>query len=771
MPTTLPIVESELGPSVDVLYRAIGSIDIVSGVKTTGLQSIDIKSQTNKPALQSIDVGRDTTRKSLSSISVDRFSLVKALQSIDIVNGDSFVILVDVLQEELAGPNLGSYGQVDINAQLLVNDVEVPIKSFSFNVPTGKLGSTLNCVLANPSVTTVPAGASIEFNLVVTLNGTPHYYNLMTDGKLQERSNSIKYKGGQNDGSIDEVSFGATDVIADKFGLAPRRPVIMFDPSRVNIHEINTRQQDAIRQENGSVILPVVEPIVGLSMRQIISRAYTGSGGYGFITSFSPGYLAGTEWGSLMVQAGTNQQGCGFDNIITNIPDYRVRRADFTIEGGWHNGAQPCLAMYDPLYFVQGSKLFIIDVDRALPFGATPHLLTLGDHKSLSEHIAFKPDTNAVLLTYQYAANDPSEDPARQIREVFKETTDEAGVAGDADYTKTVTRRWDYELYLPDEPTNVLLTLPKSIEVDSYQTFGYYTTDGTSFIYTDYGARIVHSETTEYTYENELLVNTEKVTKGLLTCGSVRDMSLIDLEREVTHIIWTDDPYNPGNKLQDRVITDISGLVVIIDNAETETVSSPIGDQTVSRPVSVLLAQASGVITTDSLFHMTNMVPLVCIRKTLHRIADNQFNVNVVEVDYLNNTVKRSYADPVTGTNSTSQYGSKSRTILLRDTDSETAIGPRIPASVNAYELPRTRALELGHNAMKRIKNPLQQLPIDLPGVDFVIARGSIVSGQRRSGAYTTNYFVTGYSITGQNLGKQGHRINQSLEAIELLTV
>lgn len=768
MPTTLPIAESELPPSREVLYKSLGSIDIVSGSLDPSLSSLDITSETERSSLASIDIVRDTLRASLSSISIGSFSLAKVLQSIDIVNGDSFVILVDVLQEELAGPNLGSYGQVEINAQLLVNGVEVPIKSFNFNVPTGKLGSTLNCVLADPSVAPVPAGASIEFNLVVTLNSVPHYYNLMTDGKLQERSNNIKYKGGQNDGPVDEVSFGATDVIADKFGLAPRRPVIMFDPSRVNIHEINTRQQDAIRQENGAVILPVIEPIVGLSMRQIISRAYTGSGGYGFITSFSPSYLAGTEWGSLMVQAGTNQQGCGFDSIITNIPDYRVRRADFSIESGWHNGAQPCLAMYDPLYFVQGSKLFIIDVDRALPFGALPHQLTLGDHKSLSERIAFKPDTNAVLLTYQYAANDPSEDPSRQQREVFTEHTDESGSISDEGYSKTTTRRWDYELFLAEEPTNVLLTLPKSIEVETQQMITTSAIVDDEIVATVHGVRTTHQEVTDYVYENELLVNSHKVTKAIVSAGVGASMVLIDVENENTHIIWTDDPYNPGNKLQDRVITDVEGAVMA--SSEIETVETPSGPIEISRRFPILLAQSSGILGVDNIVNL-DMVPISSIRKTLHRLSDNQFNVNVVETDYLNNTVKRSYADPVTGTNSTSQYGSKSRTILLRDLDSETAIGPRIPASVNAYELPRVRALELGRNAMKRIKNPLQQMPIDLPGVDFVIARGSIVSGQRRSGAYTTNYFVTGYSITGQNLGKQGHRINQSLEAIELLTV
>src|SRR5690606_20550096 len=154
-------------------------------------------------------------------------------------------------------------------------------------------------------------------------------------------------------------------------------------------------------------------------------------------------------------------------------------------------------------------------------------------------------------------------------------------------------------------------------------------------------------------------------------------------------------------------------------------------------------------------------------RKVLRKGNSAQLDVEVVEIDILNNTLQRSITEPVTGDTSTDPYETKSRTILLRDLDSEAEIGPRVPVSVNAFELPRTRALELGQRTLRRLKNPLMVMPVTFPSVLFAIDRGSVISGQTRDG-YTTDHFVTGLSINGDSLGTEGHRIMQTIDSVEL---
>lgn len=762
MPTTIPIEGATESPSSTVYYAARSSMDITDIDLYPAFESVDIISESVGIGLESIDIHADGTAIGLSEISIDNYSTYRVPQSIEVVSGDSFVILADLLAENLSGTNLGSFGFWEINAELKVNGDVVPIKSFDYQVPSGRLGSILNVRLARPDVSLVPAGAEIDFRLIVQVGGVESSYPLIANGKLQEREFRISYRGGQNAGPDDEVSFSSLDVISDKFGLAPRRPVVMFNPQRVRYDEVKVRNDQMVRDEHGRRIRPIVEPVNGLTMKMVLDRAYTDRGGFGFISAGSWGSYT---WGGDVGTSGTEQNGCGFDAVVTNIQNYKVRRVDFTLEGGWHSGAQPVVAMYTPIYFVRDNVLFILDVERPLPVGISGHPIPLASHKVLSQRIEFKPDTNAVLLTYQYNGNDPNEDAQRQVREVFNdEVIDEQGTKGQAGYSKTTVRRWDREYYMSDAPDDVLDTFPLRSETNTEQTIMFYDTDGNEI-----GGhnRITHRETIEYQYEDDLKIRHIKtIDASIVDPGAGFAVDLVPIIREECNISWMEDPNNAGMKLQERSTTVVYGVCAYNPDA-TETLVDESGEILFSRMYPVLLAQSSGLL--EEGWQLTGgYIPMSTVRMTLHKGKGNQFDVEVVEIDHINNTVQRSFTEPTTGTNSNDPFEAKSRTILLRDLDSEAEIGPRIPVGVNAYELPRLRAISLGRRVLYRMKNPLNTLPIQLAGVDFAIDRGSVVSGEQREDGYTSEHFVTGYTINGANLGKKEHRISQSLETIEI---
>lgn len=764
MPITSPIFGAEMSPSETVTYCARGSVGVISPSLDYVLSSVDVLSDsrdTARTAINSITASRKFP--TLTSLSVGNVFINPVFRSANIVAGDSFMILADILALILSGTNLGSYGYYDIQPELKVNGTEIAIKSFQYQVPTGKLGSILNITLARPDPSVVPAGANIRFALKVVSGGAHADYVLVDNGKLQERDYTISYQGGNGGGPNDEVTISSLDVIADKFGLAPRRPVTMFDPRRVRYDDVNIKVEQMTRDSHGSPILPLIEPVYGLSMHQILQRACTGIGGSGFISPLSHSFLTGVSWGHLVSGPHTDQTGCGFSSMITNIPDYPVRRADFTLEGGWFDGAQPTVAMYAPVYFVHDGRLFIINVDALLPYGITPHIVSLAEHKSLSEHLVYKPDANAVLLTYQYNGNDPSEDGGKRSRDVFTETVEsEAEVEMDAPgYYKISTRRWDREFYFASNPTEVLDTLPLSAYTETQQAFTYYSTDGTPVFTT---VRVSHTERIDYLYEGDLKIRHIRETEAAIATPNDRFIiKLFTVEREECNISWTEDPNNPGAKLQSSVRTDITGRCAF-DPDNTESVDD--GANEFVRMIPVLLAQSSGIL--GDAWIISDMVPIKSIRENLRNMKGSQYDVEVIEVDLINNTHKTSYTNPVTGSVRNDPYQAKSRNILITDPVSEAAIGPRIPIGLNAYELPRARAIELANRTLYRFSHPLINLPITLAGVDFVIARGSVIKGQKRSG-YTGNYFVTGYSINGTNLGKKGHRVSQTIEATELL--
>jgi len=709
----------------------------------------------------------EETYGSYASIGIRTVEDYGAFGQVEISFGDSFLIMADVLAASIAGVTGGEYGALEINARLTVNNVVVPITSFGYQAPTGRLGSLLNVRLSKPDINQIPDGASVKFELLVTTPSGVQAIKLIDNGKLSGKDFRITYRGGTDGRPQDEVNMSALDVISDKFTLAPRRPVVMFDPIRVKITDVETSIADAIRTEAGAPIMPILEPYAGLTMKQVLQRAYTTAGGTG-ITTIDAWILATmTRIAHLLGTSNDATTGIGFAAVVTNIPNYNVRRADFTMEGGWHGGAGPVVGMYSPLYFVENNTLFIIDPEKPLPFGYTPRLITLAKHKSLSQSTPYKPESNAVLLTYQYSAED---EPDRTYYiDRTTESTDENGAFGSAGYSSVMTRRTVREFYITGDPLNIVSEVEKSIVVETRQAITWTTKDENETV-TEIvvsASALTHKETTDFRYQGDLLMGHRKVVEGCIYVGSQKQVFTQTILIEDASISWADDPLSPGRKVQKSTRTTVDGVCFLAEDPEVVAGENADGEE-IYRLYPALLAQSSGVVAQDAV--LIGMRPITTTTETLKHIKGNQYEVAVVVTDHLNNTVKRSVTSPRTGGTGTDPYAVRSRTILLRDLVSEAAIGPRLPTSVNALELPREQALSLGKTILKRLLNPLRAMPLDLPGVDFAINRGSVLQGQTRTGQ-TLNYFVTGYGISGNNLGKQGHRISMSLETTELLAL
>lgn len=752
--------------TVTITGAAFGSLDAGDRSLYDAFQGLDVLSESNvQRGIGGLQVSHLSDYEFLSSMDVGLGEHFSNFKSLDITSGDSFMMLIDVIQQELSGTNSGTTHAVEINAVFKVNNVEVPIKDFSFQRPTGKLGSILNVTLADPDPTIVPVGASIKFQLEV--NG--EFYTLLDNGKIQEKDYSVTVSGG---GPDDEVTVGSLDVMADKFTLAPRRPVIMYDPSRVDFSEVKLDVDNMPRDRTGKVIRPVIEPVSGLTMKQILLRAYTGAGGGPFVSFMPHVYYLTRGWSNTMLHTpGNDQIGCDFSGVVTNIPNYRVKRADFSITGGWHDGAQPVVAMFNPLYFTEVGSLFIIDVDRPLNYGINPKQIPLSEHKSLSERISYRPDSNAVLLTYQYSADDPNENPRRMQREVILAPEREPqGTEGQPGFVETTTRRTVIEFFMADEPDTVIASLDKRIEITTEQTVSWpIYNPGTETILDTVvqNRRVTQVETINNIYEGDLKVGHTREIQSVIKIPSEHTLELIVAERTSGTIHWVEDPLNPGTKIQAKSREYVEGLCYYA--VERETLNDG-GEIEIVRRYPMAQAEASGLVVEGEVtLDIHNMVPLRTTIQTLRLIKSGQYDVEQTVIDHLNNKVSRSFVEPTTGSSSANTYETRSREVLFRDYDSEAEIGPRIPTGLNSYELPREMAYELAERTLRRLSDPLMTQPMTLPGVDFSLSRGSVVTGEKRSG-YGGIFIVTGDTIVGQNLGRQGHRIFQTLETLELLS-
>lgn len=773
MPLTVPIEGGAEAAYVPVIYPAFASIEIGSGASYPAASSIDITAESVYDAYSSAEVEKLTQKQVASSIDIVNVTTDQMTQAVEVIAGESFMILADVLSFELLASSLAENAHVFTNGLLKIDGVTTPIKRFNFQKPTGSLGSLLNVTLADPDIDSIPLGAEVYFALVI--NGLE--YPLMTLAQITDESLEIKYRGGKNDGPIDEVTFGSLDVMSDKFTLSPTRSVVMFDPRRVQYDDVRVDPENAVRGEDGRIILPTIEPVNNLTMKKILARAYTGSGGSAFANVMHPSELSTQAWSRLYLAS--PQTGCGFDRVITNIKDYDVRQADFDLRSGWHDGAQPCIAMYAPMYFVKGNDLVILDVDQPLPYGVTPYDVKLSYHKSLSFRRTRAADKNQVIVTYQYMGNDPYEADVKLSRDVVKDeevlvdTEAEGGPAeGEEGYMRQVLNETVREWYMALTPDDILDTLPLRTVTTTVQTVVVRDSDGsTNFA----GTMTTSTETIEHQYYGNLKTGHTRTLETRLftpvTLASRNESTMIIAEIERCNITWTDDPAKPGVKLQDRVtITLDEQCVVNVDEPQIMYVEDTDYDHYPLIPLTE--ANLGGFVNYEDGWRLVaSRTKSKTQTRVLRRRRANQYDVLVTDVDHLNGGgAKRSIAQPVIGNVSHNQFQVRSRSILLQNEASIAEIGARVPETVNCYELPRVRALELGQRRLLRLADPLRNMPIDLPVPDLALDRGSVIRGQTRDG-YEGNFIVTGLSITGEGLGRdKEHKIFENLECLELLS-
>lgn len=676
----------------------------------------------------------------------------------DVRNGASFFILADVVEADPVGevgdPPAGYYTGQFITGRLFVNGDEVDISEFDYDKPRDKLGARLNLTLTYPSLQPVPLRATLRFDLVVEFRGVERTYTLVDQGRLGGRDISISL--GQGRRPADEATVAGVDVLQDKFSLRPTRPVVLYDSDRVTYNEVEVQQRDAVHFEDGTPIMPVLEPHANLTMLKVLERAFTNRPGSWGVRGMTSGLRAqlGLRYGLVSGHGTTFEDvGLGFERVVTNIPDYPVKRADFTIEGGWKDGADPFVAMYNPAYFVRANWLYVMDTERVLPYGVVPRPVTVDDYTLLSLSWPYKDFRNAVLLTHMAEAD---ETEVFYTSRVETPEAQESGRFGEAGYSKTETSIRIKEARLLGDPGVILAEFVESVETKTYVDYGY-------------GAILSHREIEQTTYQNDMKVGHDKRVYGLVTVGREKSLTLREVLREVCAITWNENPLEPGSYTQARNDTLVTGLVYLSD--ETQKVLTPEGEKEVPIKVPALYAQKSGFITDDGTLEEGR--PIKRITEVLRQGRGNQVDVQTTVIDFLTGTIDRSTTQPRTGSRATSNINARQVTTLLFEKDGpngETAVGPRIPEPVNAGELPRDRALELGHRILDSLTSPTAVKRLNISGADVTLERGSVIRAFMRDGTPAGDFMVLGYGIKGTNLGRKGHNVVMSVEGVELPT-
>ena len=273
----------------------------------------------------------------------------------------SITIFVDILDSAIVASQNSNMRR--FSARLLVDGVEVPIRQATLEAQKGSLGSELRVVLARADTSQVTFGASITFQIGLWADGDWIWIPLVAGGRLSSLENSIRNDAG---GPADEVSISTLDVIADRWNRAPRAPIHLYDSLQLSAPDQSQIASQRIEIQTGGVILPVNTPIPGMTLRNVLTKAYV--------------------------------DGVGFSSVVTNIPDFPVAEADFTLDGGFDAGVRPLLTLFAPLLFERNNVLFIIDPDGPLPSGFTPRPFPQSLIRELTDSTPQHEPVNAILL-------------------------------------------------------------------------------------------------------------------------------------------------------------------------------------------------------------------------------------------------------------------------------------------------------------------------------------------------------------------------------------
>lgn len=614
-----------------------------------------------------------------------------------------FTFLVDVVDSAVTAAQAGNIRRY--TARLLADGVEVPIRRAELNAPKETLGMELSLTLVKPLVGQVTTAHSLTFQIGLWTGSSYTYVTMIQGGKLLSRGNSIKNDQGL---PADEVTLQVVDVVADRWNRAPRQPVYLYDPNLVDPPSSTEVAQQRIQLLGDGYISQVNVPITGMRLSNVLSRAYV--------------------------------TGCGFSEVRSNIPNFPVTEATFTLDGGYDGGVRPLLELFTPVFFERDNVLYVIDPDAPLPAGFPPRDLVQSSVQAVSDNFPQREPVNAVLVTMRGL-----DDGGEFTTERLDQEHSEEGLFGTPSFTETDTTRRIREYRTFAEPLVVVREEEVSQEA--------------SVVDWQFNPIEQSTMTKHFDSMGRLTGYTKALDRRLPDMDNDGVPAfLANVLREEQSIVYRPNPLNPLEDVQDRVVTVQSGLVLVDD-----------GNPYLENPYRIPLTEAhiSGYLDPDGDMHVETMD----IRTTTEqfRVRGEQVDVEVRVIDHLANTPSRTTSTSRPGVVTINRRKQASdRTVLV--TVPGTDLTSRRAKSFDAGDLPGDVAIALAQRMLSRLNNPPREAQVIPAFPDLAIRRGTVLRVRARQNAVLGDYIVLGFTLTIEAYSQDaGVQASMQLTGRELL--
>lgn len=622
-------------------------------------------------------------------------------------------------------------------ARLIVDGTEWPVTDYEYEKPEDTLGAILKVTLADVGLS-VSRDAVVSFDVGVTVDGVTSWNSLMKDGVLAGSVAVIKAGG-------DTLDITSINAIGDRWNLATRQPVTYYDPAKLDLSLERGPARYDLFDETGNPIIAKRVPIRSLDLKQVLQFAFV--------------------------------KGCGFADVITNIPNYPVRRFDVTVQTNFRKAAARHVDFFKPKVFADdAATLWIIDPDAKLPAGyaATARKLPIKHYIENEQTTPVRQIVNALLFTYRFDdPNNGDEFPANATDRTVTTSTEAATpskrnaiIASQWTHVVTTTHYKDFHDDASN-PQRVTRSIPWKTERRTYtRNHDEITLEMEHTIQTDY-----------YTRNFTLLTGYDKVvSRRLQLPGQSPDILLnptqigtepmvIECINEFQRTQWDESQYNPDVMIKVNSRTWREGLV-LTEGAITGTTPEGLTLFDVVSKQPLTEANLNRNVGNDVL-QFVQWEPIETTVELWRDTGTNQVEVFRVIKDELTGIVRDDSSTQAIADRQVDLTSYLTNTELLTNAESEARFGPREPLALDAGDVPYSIARPVADRFLEREGQPAAERRFVLNIYDAGLAPGAVRLVYTRD-EDPQMFIITSMKENGSKLGTLESDIAQSAGGVKV---
>lgn len=567
-----------------------------------------------------------------------------------------------------------------LRSRLMVDGIAVPLESFTYTEDANSLNVQLSGVLADINDRTkITPYAEITFD-IGTWDGADWVWQTLLDIGQANSTNHIFTR------ERDTFSFVGKPAEQAKLAQTPPENLVIYDATR---ETLSVDDFEPIPDTGGNLHYTELVPVYGLWVHQLFNLIFVNR--------------------------------CGFDSVQTNLPNWRITRADFQAGTSYMATIGGIIGMFSPFFRVVGNTLWITDATAGIPSGfPAPRQIKLSDSAQL-EIASEIEKLDAVLLTYSTNRANYSYAVNRTETDIPEDVSNPA-VKQTSNITRTIK-----EYYRAENPFTPVDEDLISVEE---QQFVQMAGQGTTMIY-----EAVENYSYDATGTPKSRVRTES---RLLPDIRIEEQPEVMLETKVVTEEWKykPNPFRPGSKYQ-RSHSVVEQALLVVDDT----------NQRLGQPYKegyVEAFQAGNI--TESMSVSTE--PIRTFVEKTKPLRDGRCKVERTETDILNRVVNSSESQTSVGEISISGLVKEQKQLYVLKDDISVRSTEKV-ISLNGGEVPLNTLIPLARRILEQRQNRNASLNDTLAVFDLSVEKGSYINARGRNDEDLGNFAIEGRTITG----------------------